>query len=64
MANPDMPDVVLNYLRFVNEDRTDELMKVRGEWPSLARACHSSSVFHSTKARKQTRMCAWSRLAC
>ncbi len=36
---------------------------VRGQLPSPARACHSSSVFHSTKARKHTRMCACTRSA-
>ncbi len=28
MPNEDMPEVVLNYFRFVNEDRTDELMEL------------------------------------
>lgn len=28
MAKPDMPEVVLNYFRLVNEDRTDELMEL------------------------------------
>jgi hypothetical protein len=39
--------------------RASSSRMVRGELPSPARCCHISRLFQSRKARKQTRMLAW-----